>query len=473
MNKKRNLRLLQLITTGLLALLADAAHAQVYINEIFFNPPNPPLGEDSTREFIEIRGTPNMSLANHYLIFVDSDINNGQFPGSAGVIEGIFNLGSSTDCPSCALGSNGFLTIRQKNGNYPVAASGSTNLMNHYSGTGLPNTGFGSGITSTVGASDRNTYDNVSNGEIESGFTAMLIRVNAGGSPPTLGLDLDQNNDGLDNPTGRPNWSILDSIGVSEPDPGTGAGGAYNAYYYAKINYGTEAVDLNPISPTFFDPHDPTGPHMAADATYVQLGFHEAEYAARWGNSTGQTAADWHVAGTTDNAGSGYQTGSWNFRTSTDAAHPAPNASNLPPNYPNPLPPPTSTQGVPYGTILTNTLGSPNFLLGDYNKDGNANIADYVVWRKNVGGTGTDLADNPSDGDHDYVVGANDYVLWREHFRQPLNGASPGSSAELSSNALPEPAGWILAVLGALGGVRFKRPRFASPRLFSSPVCCV
>src|SRR5262245_42779714 len=188
MNKKRNLRLLQLIATPLLALLANAAPAQLYINEIFFNPPNPPLGEDSTREYIEIRGTPNMSLANYYLIFLDSDINHGQFPGSAGVIEHIFNLGSSTDCPSCTLGSNGYLTIRQKNGNYPVAASGSTNLINHYSGFQSPNTGFGSGSTSTVGASDRNSYDNISNGEIESGFTAMLIRVNAGGSAPTLGL---------------------------------------------------------------------------------------------------------------------------------------------------------------------------------------------------------------------------------------------------------------------------------------------
>jgi hypothetical protein len=461
MRSKRIPNLPHLIAIGLLTLFANVAPAQVYINEIFFNPPNPPLGEDSTREYIEIRGTPNMSLANHYLIFVDSDINNGQFPGSAGVIEGIFNLGSSTDCPTCALGSNGFLTIRQKNGNYPVAASGSTNLMNHYSGFQSPSTGFGSGITSTVGASDRNTYDNVSNGEIESGFTAMLIRVNAGGSPPTLGLDLDANNDGLDVPTGRPNWSILDSIGFSEPDSGTGAGGAYNAYYYAKINYGTEAVDLNPNSPTFFDPHDPTGPHMAADATYVQLGFHESEYAARWGNSTGQTAADWHVAGVTDNAGSGYQAGTWNFRMSTDGTHPPVNAANLPPNSPNPLPPPTSTQGVPYGTILTNTLGAPNFLLGDYNKDGNANIADYVVWRKNVGGTGTDSADNPSDGDHNYIVNANDYAVWREHFRQPFNNSWPGSSSDFSSSQVPEPAAWLLSILASLAAMQWRRPLVA------------
>ena len=297
MNKKLNPYLLQLIAVGLVASCASVAPAQVYINEIFFNPPNPPLGEDSTRKYIELRGQPNMLLANYYLIFVDTPIA-GQFPGSqgsAGVIEQIFDLNTRI------LGTNGFLTLRQKNSGYTVAPS-TTDLKN-----GLPTTicttsspcgpGFGSGtsganVKSSIGASDRNSADGVSNGEIESGFTAMLIRVNAGGSPPTLSptMDLDIGNNGLDDPNGRPNWTILDSIGISEPDPGNQSGGAYNSYYYAKINYGTEAVDTNLNSPTYFDPHDPLGPHMAPDATYVSLGGFEAEYAGRWGNSTGQTA---------------------------------------------------------------------------------------------------------------------------------------------------------------------------------------
>jgi hypothetical protein len=62
MNKNVNLYVLRLVLAGLVASVATVAPADVYINEIFFNPPNPPLGEDSTREFIELRGTPNLSL---------------------------------------------------------------------------------------------------------------------------------------------------------------------------------------------------------------------------------------------------------------------------------------------------------------------------------------------------------------------------------------------------------------------------
>ena len=49
-----------LIAAGMIATFAGLARGDVYINEIMFNPPNPPLGEDSTREYIELRGTPGM-----------------------------------------------------------------------------------------------------------------------------------------------------------------------------------------------------------------------------------------------------------------------------------------------------------------------------------------------------------------------------------------------------------------------------
>ena len=38
-----------------LAMFAMAAHAQIYINEVLFNPP----GTDSGYEYIELRGAPN------------------------------------------------------------------------------------------------------------------------------------------------------------------------------------------------------------------------------------------------------------------------------------------------------------------------------------------------------------------------------------------------------------------------------
>src|SRR4051812_27188742 len=154
MTMRFQLVVLQCVAAGWMALFSSAATADVYINEIFFNPPNPPLGEDSAREYIELRGTPGMSLANHYLIFVDTPINNGF--GTAGVIQHIFNLNNSAACPSgCSLGSNGYLTIRQKGSGYTVA-TGTTNLINTGSGVG-----FGSGFSSSVGSTDANA-----NGEI-------------------------------------------------------------------------------------------------------------------------------------------------------------------------------------------------------------------------------------------------------------------------------------------------------------------
>jgi hypothetical protein len=463
MNKKLNLYLLQLIAAGLLASWASVAPAQVYINEIFFNPPNPPFGEDSTREYIELRGQPNMSLANHYLIFLDSPMGNGF--GSAGKIEQIFNLGSSTDCPNCTLGSLGYLTLRQKGSLYAVPSVGSTNLMNHGTGAGF---GAGtSGATSTIGASDKNTADGVSNGEIESGFTAMLIRTDGVAiRAPALGQDLDVGNNGLDPAATdvndwRDHWTILDSVGVSEPAVG-GQGGAYDDRFYAPIHFGTEVDDES----NFVLSEHCTG------CQYVSLGANfEGEYVARWGNSTGQTAADWHVVDTTDDLGSGYQStltdpnqqpsqpNAWGFRVSTTGTHPPDNGDTTAPPQPTSPNKATSTQGVPYGTIITNTLGAPNFMLGDYDKDGVVSAADYTVWRKTVGLTGTDTFQRQADGDHNYSVGSSDYTVWSAHFGQPLvsGSAGAGSSSDIASGTVPEPAGWCLAVLALLSATQLKK----------------
>src|SRR6185369_9307386 len=123
------------------------------------------------------------------------------------------------------------------------------------------------------------------------------------------------------------------------------------------------------------------------------------------------------------------------------------NNSNTAPPQPTPPAYDSSSQGVPYGTIITNTLGKPNFLSGDYNKDGVVSTADYVIWRKKVGSTGNDFADNPADGNHDYTVNASDYAIFRAHFGQPASATSfgSGSSSDISSSAIPEPTGWRLA----------------------------
>lgn len=56
--------------------------------------------------------------------------------------------------------------------------------------------------------------------------------------------------------------------------------------------------------------------------------------------------------------------------------------------------------------------GVPDYPVGDYNHDGIANLADYVVWRNHLGST-MNLA---ADGSGNQVIDAADYTVWREHF---------------------------------------------------------
>lgn len=57
----------------------------------------------------------------------------------------------------------------------------------------------------------------------------------------------------------------------------------------------------------------------------------------------------------------------------------------------------------------------PNVSQGDYNRDGTANAADYVVWRKVRGATGIP-AYSPGDGTGDSQINNNDYQVWFENY---------------------------------------------------------
>ncbi len=257
--------------------MLDAA----YINEIYLDPPG---GLDVNSEYIELRGTPGMSLENTYLLIIENE-NNVLNTGNPGDVERIFDLGNES------MGSNGFLTLRQAGSPYSVAP-GTTDL----------------------------TYTGVLE---NSGFTAMLIQTDgAPANTPVLDMDVDAGNDGLDVPNGHAGWTVLDSIGIFSE-----AGEAQYGRLYAPINFGPEPTT-----------------NLEPGATYVNVGY-EIEYAARWGNSTGQTEADWDVSNLTDSVMSGY-TGHGDFRQSTgDPQGSGPQETN---------------KNIPYGTNLTNTLGAPN-----------------------------------------------------------------------------------------------------------------
>jgi hypothetical protein len=61
--------------------------------------------------------------------------------------------------------------------------------------------------------------------------------------------------------------------------------------------------------------------------------------------------------------------------------------------------------------------------LGDYNRDGVVDAADYTVWHDILGST-TDLS---ADGNENGVIDAGDYNVWKTHFGKTSSG---GSGAE-------------------------------------------
>jgi fibronectin-binding autotransporter adhesin len=108
---------------------------------------------------------------------------------------------------------------------------------------------------------------------------------------------------------------------------------------------------------------------------------------------------------------------------------------------------PTLSGGLVWNTSQLYTNGVLSVVVaaipGDYNHNGIVDAADYVVWRKTLGQTGTGLA---ADGNNDGVVNQTDYDVWRSHFGQTAGNASVASA----SVAVPEPATLLMMLVGIL-----------------------
>ncbi len=99
-------------------------------------------------------------------------------------------------------------------------------------------------------------------------------------------------------------------------------------------------------------------------------------------------------------------------------------------------------------TMLTLSLAgqvTAALLAGDYNRDGVVDAADYVVWRRTYGTSVTPF--DGADGDGSGTVGDEDYPVWMTHFGD-TSGSTAGATTTLA--AVPEPAGWVLALMGGL-----------------------
>lgn len=87
-----------------------------------------------------------------------------------------------------------------------------------------------------------------------------------------------------------------------------------------------------------------------------------------------------------------------------------------------------------YGTQAQLQAMLVHVVPGDYNHDDVVNASDYVVWRDTKGS----IVNLAADGSGNGVVDDADYTFWRTHFGQTAGSGS--GAGDLSSGGVPEPA---------------------------------
>jgi hypothetical protein len=101
--------------------------------------------------------------------------------------------------------------------------------------------------------------------------------------------------------------------------------------------------------------------------------------------------------------------------------------------------------GIPIPLTVTNGLLTVSaFPAADYNHNGLVDAADYTVWRDTLGQNVT--AGSGADGDYDGTVTQADYNLWKTEFGY----VSPGSGAATNYVQVPEPPSHLILFTGVL-----------------------
>jgi hypothetical protein len=99
------------------------------------------------------------------------------------------------------------------------------------------------------------------------------------------------------------------------------------------------------------------------------------------------------------------------------------------------------------------TLGPSPGVNGDYNNNGIADAADYVVWRKRLNQDVT-LPNDTTPG----TVRQADYGVWRMNYNKGVAGSGAGDGLFMGGE-VPEPAGCVLAALAAIVSCSMRRKR--------------
>jgi hypothetical protein len=316
------------------------------ISEVFFDAP----GSDVPNEYVEIRGTPGLNLASHYVVFLESEGLSGP-DGLSGNIDAIFDLSGRS------IGANGFAMLRQFNAGHIGIAPGTADYRNT-----AVSAGFGANNVSTIGFSNTNN-----NGQIENGgFAVFLIRA-TGSTRPELDFDLDVENDGqldsgvdyassgtkhlwINDTDAGDRWEIVDSIGQLE------AGEALTGRGYAQLNYSTGPMDPTRLNAGAVNINTGTLDETR-DGNPNPGGGIEIEFLSRWASSNGNTPADWTGSNVTDNPASGYTPANrWIDGYRVSGNHAAQSRGEFFRGF--------QDEAAPYGARIQGSWGRPNYPIG-------------------------------------------------------------------------------------------------------------
>ncbi len=108
----------------------------------------------------------------------------------------------------------------------------------------------------------------------------------------------------------------------------------------------------------------------------------------------------------------------------------------------------STTADVNYDNFGTGRVFLSNFqsvaVAGDYNGNGIVDLADYTVWRDTLGSTTNLVANGDNTGASANKIDGADYIFWKSRF-----GAT-STAGTLTTNSIPEPASFLLAVFAVL-----------------------